>query len=192
MYESEVKITQSWLILCDPMDYTVHGILQARILSGQPFPSPGNLPNPGIEPRFPALQADSLPADPPGKPKNTGVSSLSLLQRIFLIQELNPGLPHCSWILYQLSHKGSPKMYKHLQIPLILNQYMTGNWEPCLLSNGKGLFCFLQLLLVFWFIKMVSCQISSEVMTAFLPYSQPLFQTAFRRDHYLHLENFKK
>ena len=37
--------------------------------SGLPFPSPGDLPNPGIEPRFPALQADSLPFEPPGKPK---------------------------------------------------------------------------------------------------------------------------
>ena len=37
-----------------------------------------NLPNPGIEPRSPALQVDSLPAEPPGKPKNTGVDSLSL------------------------------------------------------------------------------------------------------------------
>ena len=36
--------------------------------SGQPFPSPRDLPNPGIEPRSPALQADSLPAKPPGKP----------------------------------------------------------------------------------------------------------------------------
>ena len=34
--------------------------------SGLPFPSPGNLPNPGIEPRSPALQADSLPSEPPG------------------------------------------------------------------------------------------------------------------------------
>ena len=38
--------------------------------SGKPFPSPGDLPNPGIEPRSPALQVDSLPAEPPGKPKN--------------------------------------------------------------------------------------------------------------------------
>ena len=36
--------------------------------SGLPFPSPGDLPNPGIEPRSPTLQADSLPAEPPGKP----------------------------------------------------------------------------------------------------------------------------
>ena len=48
--------------------------------SGQPFPSPGDLPNLGIEPRSPALQVDSLPSEPLGKPKNTGVGSLSLLQ----------------------------------------------------------------------------------------------------------------
>jgi len=35
--------------------------------SGEPFPSPGDLPKPGIEPRSPALQVDSLPAEPPGK-----------------------------------------------------------------------------------------------------------------------------
>ena len=74
--------------------------------SGQPFPSPGDLPDPGIEPRSPALQADSLRAEPQGKPKNTGVGSLSLLQRIFPIQESNPGLPHCRRILYQLSRQG--------------------------------------------------------------------------------------
>ena len=54
------------------MDYTlpgssVHGILQAQNWSGLPFPSPGDLPDPGIEPRFPALQADSLPLEPPRK-----------------------------------------------------------------------------------------------------------------------------
>ena len=47
--------------------------------SGWPLPSPGDLPNSGIKPRSPALHSDSLPAEPPGKPKNTGVGSLSLL-----------------------------------------------------------------------------------------------------------------
>ena len=72
--------------------------------SGYPFPSPGDLANPGIEPRSPALQADSLPAEPQGKPKNTGVGSLSLLQGIFRTQESNRGLLHCRQILYQLSY----------------------------------------------------------------------------------------
>ena len=75
---------------------------------GGPFPSLGDLPNPGIKPRSPTLQADSLPAEPPGKSKNTAVGSLSLLQQIFLTQELNWGLLHCRWILYQLSYQGSP------------------------------------------------------------------------------------
>ena len=75
--------------------------------SGYPFPSPGDLPNLGIEPRSPTLQADSLLAEPPGKPKNTGVGSLSFLQLIFPTQELNWGLLHCRWILYQLRHKAS-------------------------------------------------------------------------------------
>ena len=44
------------------------------------FPSAGDLPNPGIEPKSPTLQADPLSAEPQGRPKNTGVGSLSLLQ----------------------------------------------------------------------------------------------------------------
>ena len=77
--------------------------------SGLPSPSPGDLPNPGIKPRSPALQVDSLPAEPKGKPKNTGVDILSLLQRIFPTQESNQGFLHCRWILYQLRYQGSPK-----------------------------------------------------------------------------------
>ena len=76
--------------------------------SGEPFPSPGDLPNPGIEPRSPTLQADSLPFEPPGKPKNTGVGSLSLLQGIFPTWEANQGLLCCRRILYQLSYQESP------------------------------------------------------------------------------------
>ena len=64
------------------------GILQQEYWTGLPCPPPGDLPNPGIEPRSPALQADSLPAEPQGKPKNTRGGSLSLLQWIFLTQEL--------------------------------------------------------------------------------------------------------
>ena len=52
------------------------------------------------------IRADSLPAEPQGKPKNTGVGSLSFLQWIFPTQEPNRGLPHCRQILYQLSNAG--------------------------------------------------------------------------------------
>ena len=83
-------IAQLYLTLCDPMDCSlpgssVRGILQAGILEWVSMPSPGDLPNPGIKPRSPALQADSLSSEPPGKPKNTGMGSLSLFQGIFLI-----------------------------------------------------------------------------------------------------------
>ena len=93
--ESEVEVAQSCPTLCDPTDYTAHGILQVRILEQGAFPFSTDLPNPGIEPRSPALQADSLPAEPQGKPKNTGVGSLSLLQGIFPTQGLKQGLLHC-------------------------------------------------------------------------------------------------
>ena len=63
----KIKVIQLGPTLCDPMDYTVHGILQARILEWVAFSSPGDLPNPGIEPRSPTLQLDSLPAEPQGK-----------------------------------------------------------------------------------------------------------------------------
>ena len=66
----------------------------------------GNLPNPGIEPRSPTLQADSLSAEPQVKLNSTGVGSLSLLQGIFLTQESNWGLLHCRQILYQLRYQG--------------------------------------------------------------------------------------
>ena len=66
----------------------------------------GIFPNPGIEPRSPKLQVDSLPAESQGKPKNAGVVGLSLLQQIFLTQELNWVLLHCRRILYQLSYQG--------------------------------------------------------------------------------------
>ena len=62
------KVAQSCPALCNPMVYTVHGTLQARIVKCVTFPFSRDLPNPGIEPRSPALQVDSLIAEPQGKP----------------------------------------------------------------------------------------------------------------------------
>ena len=63
-------INQLCPTLWDPMDYSllgtsVHGLLQQEYWSGFPFPSPGDLPDPGIEPRSPAMQANSLSSEPP-------------------------------------------------------------------------------------------------------------------------------
>ena len=89
-----MKVAQSCLTLCDPMDYTVfgilharilewvailltgssvRGILQARILERLPFPPQGDFPNPGIKPRSSTLQVNSLSAEPPGKPGKVNV-----------------------------------------------------------------------------------------------------------------------
>ena len=110
--------------------------------SGLPFPSPGNLPDPGIKPVSPFLhwQVDSLllshqeeseshsvmsdslqphgldsPWESSGQ--NTGVGSLSLCQGIFPTQGSNPGLPHCRQIVYQLSQKGSPRILEWVAYP---------------------------------------------------------------------------
>ena len=64
----KVKVAQSCWTLCNPMDYTVHGILQARIMEWVAFPFSRKSSNPRTKPRSPALQADSLLAEPPGKP----------------------------------------------------------------------------------------------------------------------------
>ena len=98
-------VAKSWPTLLTPWTVACQAPLLMRFSkqeywSGSPFPSLGDLPNRGIKPRSPALQADSLPAMPQGKPKNTGVASLFLLQWIFLTQESNWGFLHCRWILY--------------------------------------------------------------------------------------------
>ena len=103
----QVKVVQLCPTLCDPIDYTVHGILQARILEWAAFTFPRGSSQPRVEPRSPSLQVDSLPAESQGKPENTGVGSLSLLQWIFPTQKSNWDLLHCRQILYQLSYQGS-------------------------------------------------------------------------------------
>ena len=70
----KVKVALSFPTLCDPMDYAVHGILQARILECAAVPFSRDLPNPGIISRSPTLQADSLPTELSG---NVNVKSLS-------------------------------------------------------------------------------------------------------------------
>ena len=61
--------------------------------SGKPFPSPGDLPTLGIELKSPSLQADSLPAEPQGKPKNTGLGSLFSSPEDLPDPGIKPGSP---------------------------------------------------------------------------------------------------
>ena len=76
-------VAQSCPTLCDPMDHSPPGscpwgFSRQEYWSGLPCPPSRDLPNPRIEPRSPSFQAD-LSSGPPGKSKNTGVGSLSLL-----------------------------------------------------------------------------------------------------------------
>ena len=84
------------------------GILQARYWSGLPCPPPGDFPNPGIKPRSPTLQVDSLPSEPTGKPKNTGVGSLLLLKGTSQPRYRTRVFWTAGGILYQLSYQRSP------------------------------------------------------------------------------------
>ena len=89
-----VKVAQSCPTLCNPMDYTVYGILQARFLEWV---------------------------------------ALSLLQGIFPTQGSNPGLLHCRWVLYQLSHKGTPRILEWVAYP-----FSRGSSQP---RNQTGVSC---------------------------------------------------
>ena len=101
--KKKVTVAQLCWTLCNSMDYIVHGILQARILE---WVSPGGLPNVGMEHRSPTLQADFLPAEPQGKPKNTGVGSLSLL-----------------WWIFQQTMKELPQFYVKIYFKFQLSKY---------------------------------------------------------------------
>ena len=70
--------------------------------------------------------------------QNTGVGSLSLLQEIFSIQGSNP--PHCRWILYQLSHKGSPRILEWVAYPFsrgIFQSSQPRNWTQVSCITGR-------------------------------------------------------
>ena len=93
------------------------------------MPSTVALPDPGIKLGSPALQADSLLSEPPGKPQNSGVGSLFLLQGIFPIQESNWGLLHCRWILYQLSYQGIPTYPIYIPKYPVLSPHTSPNYR---------------------------------------------------------------
>ena len=96
---SGVRVKKWKLLSCvqlfgTPRTIQSMGFSRPEYWSGYLFPSPGDLPSPGIKPRSPALQIDSLPAEPPGKSKNTGVGRLSLLG-VFWPRNWTGVSPHC-------------------------------------------------------------------------------------------------
>ena len=127
------------------MDYTVHGILQARILEWVAHPFSSRSSQPRVEPRSPhctwilyclshhgssrilesashsdvsnSLQPNGLYSPWNSPCQNTRVGSLSLLQGIFATKGSISGLLHFRQILYQLSHQGSPRMLEWVAYP---------------------------------------------------------------------------
>ena len=130
----KVKVAQLCLTLCDRMNCRPWNSSGQNTGVGSLFPSPRDLPSPGIKTRSPTLPAGLLPAESPGKPKNTWVGSLSLLLQT---QELNWGLLHCRWILYQLSYQGSPNITNDVQ-----SQWVEGRrelWRADLSCGGLSI-----------------------------------------------------
>ena len=94
--------SESHSVLCNSATQNIQSMEFSRpeYWSGEPFPSPGDRPKQGIKPKSLTLQENSLPPEPQGKPKNSRVGSLSLLQGIFPTHKSKWGLLHCRWILY--------------------------------------------------------------------------------------------
>ena len=110
----KVKMSLSRVRLFDPPKTTQSmEFSRPEYWSGQPFPYSRGSSQPRGQTQVSRIAANSLPAEPQGKPKNIGVGSLSLLQWIFPAQELNRCLLYCRWILYQLSYQGSPVKQLH-------------------------------------------------------------------------------
>ena len=104
----KVKVTQSCPTLCDPMHYTVHGILQARILEWVAFPFSRGSSQPRDQTQVYPIAGGFFTSWTTREAQEYWSGNLPLFQRIFLTQESNWGLLHCRWILYQLNYEGSP------------------------------------------------------------------------------------
>ena len=108
-------VAQSRLTLCDSMNYSVSmGILQARILEWVAFPFSRDLPNPGIKFGSPAWQGDSLPSEPPGKSKNTGLLPWRIPSPGTLPDPgIEPGSPALLVNSLPFEPQGKPRQFQH-------------------------------------------------------------------------------
>ena len=107
------------------MDFTVRGILQARILEWVAFPFSRGSSQPRDPTQVSDIAVDSLPAEPQGKPKNTGMGSLSLLQGIFLTQESNrvsyiAGGLITNWAISKALNLVIRKEFSEVILPMVL------------------------------------------------------------------------
>ena len=107
-----MKVAQSYPTLCNSMDYTVHGILQARIVEWVAVRFSRGSSQPGDWTQVSWIAGKFFTIWATREPKNIRLGNLSLLQEIFPTQESNWGLLHCRQIRYQLRYQGSPRLGK--------------------------------------------------------------------------------
>ena len=112
------------------------------------------------------------PCNSPGQ--NTGMGSLSLLQRIFPTQWSNPGLPHCRWIFYQLTHKGSPRILVWVAYP-----FSSGSSQP---RNRTGISCIAGRFFTNWAMRKVQEQSSFIFLSSYTDLMKR-FETQFLSSH---------
>ena len=110
LYTRKVKVTQLCSTLCDPMDYTVHVILQARILEWLAFPFSRGSSKPRDQTQVFSNAGRIVTIWATREAQEYWRGSLSLLEGIFPTQDLNRSLLHCRRILYQLSYQESPRL----------------------------------------------------------------------------------
>ena len=136
------------------MNYTVHGILQARILEWIAFPFSRGFSNPGIKPRSPALQADSLPAEPPGKlwrdaPWDALQETVLWKDAIIIGEEMEP---QRNWVTYPRTH--------HLWVPKLA-------FEPIsVLDHNLSLLHSFSVNVFHWFIQQTFLQGPTKCQTS--------------------------
>ena len=122
--------------LCNPLDCSPPGSSvhdsQARILEWVAMPSLRGSSWPRDWTQVSHTAGGFFMSEPPGKPKNTGVDSLTLLQETFLTQEWNLSLLLCRQILYQLSNRGNPKKELHS----IISNFLRVNFFVAKMSNA--------------------------------------------------------
>ena len=141
-----------WPTLCDLLDCSppgssVHGISQAIRWSGLPFPSPGDLPAPRIEPASPVspvLQVDSLPTEPSGKP----LASLVTLQM----------LTHHRWLEATILTEQFCTL-----LPRIVQAFIRDGLHPCFLEVA---------LLTFWMGTLLGMRVAALCLAEYLAASQ--------------------
>ena len=112
----KVKVAQNCPTLCDPMDYTVHGILKARILKWIAFSFSGGSSQPRDQTEVSRIAGRLYTSWATKGSPSTLKWEAYLLQRIFPTQGSNRSLLHCRQILYQLSYQGSLKKINRKQI----------------------------------------------------------------------------